>query len=215
MVACHQRHPPRLPAVSDLGECPHHDMEVGGGLPTPTIVRLAGPPPCLDEEAAADLEAGAPLALKDAGPAYAAEGSLGYADDTQAMALGGASLQGTAPTTDEWLRIMGQDVRVDKSCSKVQGERGDLAFLLRRVPIPLADTFHQLGVDVAIGGSQVTRPVMSRRLEAGRSALRRLPHLATYNRRERAIGTLVTPLALHGVAATSVTVSDGCRRPWS
>ena len=42
-------------------------------------------------------------------------------------------------------------------------------------------------------------------MEARRSALRRLPHLSTYDRRERAISTLVTPLALHGVAVASVT----------
>ena len=39
-------------------------------------------PPVLDEEAVADLEVGAPLSLKDAGPGYAAPGSLGYVDDT-------------------------------------------------------------------------------------------------------------------------------------
>ena len=80
--------------------------------------------------------------------------------------------------------------------------------LLRGVPIPLATTFRHLGVDVAIGGSKATGPVLSRRLEAGRSALRRLPHLWTYDRRERAIGTLVTSLALHGVAVASVTDPD-------
>ena len=80
--------------------------------------------------------------------------------------------------------------------------------LLRGVPIPLADTFRLLGVDVAIGGSPVTGPVLSRRLEVGYSALRCLPHLATYDRRERPISTLVTPLALHGVAVASVTDSD-------
>ena len=72
-------------------------------------------------------------------------------------------------------------------------------------PNPAADTFRQLGVDVAIGGSRTTGPMPSRRLEAGRSALRRLPHLPTYDRRERAISTLVTPLALHGVAVASMT----------
>ena len=95
----------------------------------------------------------------------------------------------------------GQDVRVDKSCSLVHGEQGAPA-------IPLATTLRQLGVDVAIGGSKATGPVLSRRLEAGRSALRRLPHLSTYDRRERAISTLVTPLALLGVALASVTEPD-------
>ena len=57
-------------------------------------------------------------------------------------------------------------------------------------------------------GSTVTGPVLSWRLEAGRSALRRLPHLSTYERREQAISTPVTPLALHGVAVASVTDSD-------
>ena len=50
--------------------------------------------------------------------------------------------------------------------------------------------------------------VLFRRLEAGRSALRRLPHLSTYDRQERAISTLVTPLVLHGVPVTSVTDPD-------
>ena len=50
--------------------------------------------------------------------------------------------------------------------------------------------------------------MLSLRLEAGRSALRRLPHLSAYDRRERAISTLVTPLALHGVAVALVTDPD-------
>ena len=92
----------------------------GSGRWTPYAHKCAPerpPPPCLDEEAAADLEVGGRGALKNAGSAYAAEGSLGYADHTHVVALGAASLQGTAPTTDESLRIVGQDVRVDKSCS--------------------------------------------------------------------------------------------------
>ena len=44
-------------------------------------------------------------------------------------------------------------------------------------------------------------------MEAGRSAFRCLPHLSTYEHRERAISTLVTPLALHGVVVASVTDS--------
>ena len=72
-------------------------------------------------------------------------------------------------------------------------------------PIPLATTFRQLGMDIAIRGSKTMGPVLSRRLQAGRSVVRRLPHLPTYDWRERAISTLVTPLALHGVAVVPVT----------
>ena len=43
--------------------------------------------------------------------------------------------------------------------------------------MPMADTFRQLGVDVAVGGPTLTGPVLSRRLEAGWSSLRRLPYL--------------------------------------
>ena len=96
--------------------------------------RTAAVPPTLDKDAAADLEAGAPLPLKDAGPGYAALWSSGYADDTHA--LGAASVQGTARTTEQWLQVTGQDVRVDKSCSLVQGEHGTRAVLLQGVPIP-------------------------------------------------------------------------------
>ena len=124
------------------------------------------------------------------------------------MALGAASLQGTVPATQEWLQVTRQDVRVDKSCSWVQREQGAVAVQLRDVPIPLAETFRQLGVEVAIGGSRVTGPVLSQRREAERSALHPLPHLSTYERRERAISTLVTPLALHAVAVVSVTDPD-------
>ena len=175
----------------------------------------AGLPPVLaeegdgeGEESVGSLDGEALPPLEDAGPGYAALGSSGYADDTQAVALGVAPLQDTVPATEEWLRITGQDVRVDKSCSSVQGEDGAPAVLLRGVPIPVADTFRQLGIDVAIGGSRTTGPVLARRLESGRSALRRLPHLATFDRRARAVSTLVTPLSLHGVAVASVADPD-------
>ena len=79
--------------------------------------RTTALPPVLDEDAADDLELEAPLPLKDAGPGYVALGSTGYADDTQAVALGAASLQETVPATEEWLQVTVQDVRVDKSCS--------------------------------------------------------------------------------------------------
>ena len=139
--------------------------------------KKAALPPALDEDAADDLEPGALLPLKDAGPGYAPPGLSGYANDTHAVALGAAALHDTVPPTEEWLRITGQDVRVDKSCSWVRGEQGAPAVLLRGVPIPLATTFRQLGVDIAIGGSKATGPVPSRHLEAGWSALRRLSHL--------------------------------------
>ena len=38
-----QRHPLGPPPVGDIGKCPHHDLEVGGGIPTPTGAR--GRPP--------------------------------------------------------------------------------------------------------------------------------------------------------------------------
>ena len=44
-------------------------------------------------------------------------GSSGYADDTQAVALGAAVLHATTPATEEWLRVTGQHVHVDKSSS--------------------------------------------------------------------------------------------------
>ena len=171
-------------------------------------VRTAALPPVLEEDTAAELESGAPVPLKDAGFGYAALGSSGYADDTRAVARGTASLQGTVPVTEELLYATGQDVRADKLCSGVQREQGVPAVLLRGIPIPLAATFRQLGVDIPDGGSRITGPVLSWRLEAGRSALRRLPHLSTYERRERAITMQVTPLALHGVAVAQVTDPD-------
>ena len=81
--------------------------------------RTAALPLVLDEDAADNLEPGALLPLKDAGTGYAALGSPGYADDTQAVALVAASLQEMVPTTEEWLQVTGQDVRVDKCCSWV------------------------------------------------------------------------------------------------
>ena len=148
------------------------------------------------------------LRLQAQGPGLAALGASGYADDTQAVAPGTAALQRTAPTTEAWLTLTGQDVRVDKSCSWSQGEGGAQAVLLRGLPIPAADCFRELGVDVAVGGARSTGPVLARRLEAGRSVLRRLPHLPTFQRRVHAVSTLVTPLSLHGVAFAPVTDRD-------
>ena len=54
--------------------------------------QTAALPLTLDEDAADDLDPGALPPLKDAGPGYAALGSSGYADDTQAVALGAAAL---------------------------------------------------------------------------------------------------------------------------
>ena len=64
------------------------------------------------------------LQLQAQGPGLAALGASGYADDTQAVAPGTAALQRTTPTTEAWLTLTGQDVRVDKSCSWSQGEGG-------------------------------------------------------------------------------------------
>ena len=41
---------------------------------------------------------------------------------------------GTMRATEQWLRVTGQDVRVDKSCSLVQGEDGAPAILLKGHP---------------------------------------------------------------------------------
>ena len=59
--------------------------------------QTAALPPALDEDAADDLEPGALLPLKEAGPGYPALGSSGYVDNTQAVALGAAALQETIP----------------------------------------------------------------------------------------------------------------------
>ena len=45
----------------------------------------------LNDEQAADLQVGGPFPLKDGVPGYAALGSTGYANNTQAVALGAAS----------------------------------------------------------------------------------------------------------------------------
>ena len=45
VVAGHQRHRAEAPPVGDCGECTHHDLEMGGGLPTPAGVRSDGRPP--------------------------------------------------------------------------------------------------------------------------------------------------------------------------
>ena len=74
-------------------------------------------PPALEEDAAGNLEPGALLPVKERGPGYAAQGPSGYEDDTQPVALRAAVLRDTVPATEEWLRITGQEVRVDKSCS--------------------------------------------------------------------------------------------------
>ena len=76
------------------------------------------------------------LQLQEQGPGLVALGASGYADDTQAVAPGTAALQRTAPTTEAWLTLTEQDVRVDKSCSWSQGEGGAQAVLLRGLPIP-------------------------------------------------------------------------------
>ena len=64
-----------------------------------------------------------PTALGDQGLG-AALGASGYADNTQAMALGAVALQCTTLTTEAWLLDTGQDVHMDKSFSWTQGDWG-------------------------------------------------------------------------------------------
>ena len=104
--------------------------------------------------------------------------------------------------------IKGQAVRVDKCCTWVQGEARAAPVLLQGQPIPVADTLRQLGLDVAVGGRRTTGPVLVMRLEAGLAVLRRVPHLPAFHGWVRAVRTLVTPLAVHGVAIAPVTDRD-------
>ena len=145
------------------------------------------------------------IQLQVQGPWLVALGASGYAGDTQAVAPRGAALQRTAPATEAWLTVTGKDVRVHNG----RGGMGRaLAVLLHGLPIPVAECFRQLGVDTAMGGARGTGPVLARRLDAGRSVLKWLPHLPAFQRRVRAVGTLVMPLALHGVAVAPVMDRD-------
>ena len=135
-------------------------------------------------------------------------GVLGYANDTKAVASGTAAFQRTSPTTEAWLTLTGQNAHVGKLCYWSQGEEGARTVLLRRLPIPAADCFRQLGLDVAVGGARSTGTVLARCLGARQSVLRHLPHLSVIQPRVRAVNTLVTPLALHGVAVAPMTDRD-------
>ena len=95
--------------------------------------------------------------------------------------------------------------------------------LLHGQALPVPDCFRQFGwtwpwatghgprypelAATSTAHSWHTGPVLMKRLEAGRGALRRLPHLPAFHRRVRAVSTVVTPLALDGVAPA--TISDG------
>ena len=87
------------------------------------FARTAALFPVLDEDVAAVLELGSPLPLKDAGPGYTALGSWGYADDTQVVALGATSLQGTVSATGEWLQVRGQDFTWTNGALRSRGNR--------------------------------------------------------------------------------------------
>ena len=82
----------------------------------------------------------------------------------------------------------------------VAGGGGGAGSAFARPPHTGSGLFPPAGVDVAVGGARSTGLVLARRLEAGCSVLRRLPHLPTFQRRVHAVSTLVTPLSLHGVA---------------
>ena len=101
MVANYQQHPLGVPLsvilVNPLTTIWKWEVD---SLRRQVCAKTAALPPALDEDAADDPEPGALLPLKDAGPGYTAPGSSGYADDTQAVALGAAALQDTVPATE-------------------------------------------------------------------------------------------------------------------
>ena len=197
------------PPFGDPGECAHHDLEMGGGLPAPSSMRTNGHPPAGSGRGRGGRPGtGGPAPPQGCRPRLRRGGVVRL----RGRHPGGGPGRGRAPGHGPRNGGMATDHGAGRPRGQVlllgPGEQGAPAVLLRGVPIPLATTFRQLGVGVAIGGSKATGPVLSRRLEAGGSALRRLPHLSTYDRRERAVSTLVTPLALHGVAVASVTEPD-------
>ena len=166
------------------------------------------PPPLRDEDAAKDFELGAPLPLKDARPGYVVLG-LSDADDTHAVALGAASLTRDGPRDGGM--AAGQRPRRPRGqiLLLVLGGTGRPRKLAPGSLDPAGGDFPPSSVSTWPLGAQGSRcSTVTRRLEAGRSALRHLPHLCTYDRRERASTTLVTPLALHGLAIASVSEPD-------
>ena len=83
--------------------------------------RTTALPPFLHKDATADLEPPPPPRMQ--APATPRWGRQGYADDTQAVALRAASLQGTVPATEEWLQVTGQDVRMTSAAPRSRGNR--------------------------------------------------------------------------------------------
>ena len=159
--------------------------------------RTAALPLVLDEDAAEDLEPGAPLPSRMHAPATLRWGCRAMRMPPRRWPWTRPASKRRSPRQRSGCRSRAK-TSAWKNCSRVPGEHG----------APVAATFRWLTVDVAIGGSKITGPVLSRRVAAGRSALRRLTRLSTNGRRERAISTLVTPLVLHGVAVTLVTEPD-------
>ena len=101
-MARHQWDSLGLPTVGGSGERPHHYLEVGGrSLRRQVCASTACLPPVLAEVGDDSLGKGELPPLEDGGPGYAALGLSGYADDTQAVALGTVAIRGTVPTTED------------------------------------------------------------------------------------------------------------------
>ena len=208
VVASHQRHPLGVPLVSDPGEGTSHDLVTGGGLPASAGLRPDGRPPTDPGRG----RGGQPGAWGPVPP----QGGRTPLRRARVVGLRGrhpsnGSGCGHPPRDGPRDGGMAMDHRAGRPRGHVQGSRGNEA--PRRCcsgesPSHWRRPSASSGINIPIGVSKATGPVLSRRLEAGRSTLRRLPHLSTYGRRERAISTLVTPLALHGVAVAPVTDPD-------
>ena len=144
--------------------------------------RTAALPPVLDEEAAADLEAGAPLPLTDWLRRARIVGLCGRhrgSSPRGGVPSGDGPHDGGVATGHGLGRARGQVLLLGAGGAKRPGTSAPG----RSNPASDLPTC-QLGVDVAIGGSRTTGPVLSQCLEAGRGALRCLPHLSTYDCRE-------------------------------
>ena len=174
--------------------------------------RTAALPHVMGEDAAVDLEAGAPLPLKDTGPSYAALRSSGYADPGggpgRGLPPGDGPREGGVAANHGPRHPRGQVLLLQPRGTRRPGGPAPGSHNLAGGTFPPPCRRHRRWGFQRLRVQRVTGLVLSRRLEAGRSALRRLPHLSTYEPRERAIGTLVTPLPLHGGVVASVMDLD-------
>ena len=136
----------------------------------------------------------------------------GYADDTYMVAVSIVSLALMLAATSQWVRLTGQEINVKKSMvfgvGQVMGRSAQpLRAELDGEQLPVQREFRQLGMGVRTAPKRGTGPLMEKRMESAKKALRKARMLPVgFEGRALIVAVMILAAGLYGAELADVTM---------